>query len=358
MADTTEEIIRFYRERMIARPDVYAMQLPSIIAKAMGSKKDRGYFTVDEKITDALLEMHVKGDVTIGVYNLSRDSDVKWICFDFDPIKDKPEASLEAANSVFQYLQKTMYAKAAMLEFSGRGYHIWVFFSEPVDAGIAREAGKKVIQDSGLDVAVEVFPKQARIGKRGYGNLVKLPWGINRKNDKPSEMYFPRSISLIEPVDVQGELWKTASSFYEMLKPADTIWETPKFLNYPCWKDIATAKLGKGNRNEIGFRVACLLKQLGLPRLMVFGAVWAWNQENEEPMEHEEVLSFVNSAFGGPNAVGCNTIRGNPLVEKYCKAVECPLGIRFLAKKDTRLPRETDQDLITWYKNFPQGGAE
>lgn len=350
--DTPAEIVRFYRDRMIARSDVYALQLPSSIAKALGSKKDWGYFTVDDSITDALLEMHVRGDATVGVYNLSKESEVLWVCFDFDQIKDQPDKALENANKVFQYLRGTRYADAAMLEFSGRGYHIWVFFSELVDAGIARETGRQIIRDSELDIAVEVFPKQVRLSQRGYGNLVKLPFGINRKNGVPSDMYFPKELSKIKPIDVQSDKWKEYAETLDLLNPEDLEWETPKYLNYPCWRTIATTKFPKGKRNMVAFKVACLMKQMGLPRDMVFGALWGWNLTNDPPMEHEELNTIVNSAFGGKYSVGCQTIRGDALVQKFCKASECPLGNRVLTNEQTRLPRESDNDLAKWYANY------
>ncbi len=354
--DTPEEIVRFYRDRMVARSDVYALQLPSIIAQSLGAKKQRGYFTVNDPITDELLEMHIRGDATVGVYNLSKESEVLWVCFDFDPIKDQPEKALENANKTFQYLRGTKYADAVMLEYSGRGYHIWLFFSELVDAGIARETGRQIMRDSELDIAVEVFPKQVRLSQRGFGNLVKLPFGINRKNDTPSDMYFPRTLALIKPVDVQSDWWNKHAETLDLLKPEDLEWEAPQYLNYPCWRTIATTKFVPGSRNMVAFKVACLMKQMGLPKDMVFGALWGWNLTNDPPMEHDELNTLVNSAFGGKYSVGCQTIRGDSATERFCKASKCPIGIRLLTKKETRLPREGDDDLARWYAEF--GGQE
>jgi hypothetical protein len=69
----------------------------------------------------------------------------------------------------------------------GKGWHVWVFFSEPVPASEVRRLLFGVIPD-GIQLAdggradaksnrgLEVFPKQDTLPEDGTGNLVWLPW--------------------------------------------------------------------------------------------------------------------------------------------------------------------------------------
>jgi hypothetical protein len=76
-----------------------------------------------------------------------------------------------------------------LLEASGTpfSYHVWVFV-KPVEAVKAREFGRDVLKHLGIK-KMEVFPKQTKITKNGYGNLVKLPLATHRKNGMQSKLF-------------------------------------------------------------------------------------------------------------------------------------------------------------------------
>ena len=68
------------------------------------------------------------------------------------------------------------------MSHSGNSYHIWIFFSEPVRATIARNLGKLILIEAmsiSDQVDIECFdrlvPNQDRMPKKGFGNLIALP---------------------------------------------------------------------------------------------------------------------------------------------------------------------------------------
>ena len=74
---------------------------------------------------------------------------------------------------------------------SGSGFHAWVFFSEQVDAGIAKKllwllaprdckTSKGTIAEPGKS-PLEVFPKQAKAHSKKLGNMVWLPFWFGAK---------------------------------------------------------------------------------------------------------------------------------------------------------------------------------
>src|SRR5205807_2000627 len=65
---------------------------------------------------------------------------------------------------------------------SGNGGHIWIFFSEPVPATLARKLGAHILTetmerrpDVGLDSYDRFFPNQDTLPQNGFGNLISLP---------------------------------------------------------------------------------------------------------------------------------------------------------------------------------------
>lgn len=168
------------------RDDVYAEQ-----------GTDGSYFKVVAKVSDELLQNHIDGKITIGVYTLNTENKVRWLCFDVDAHPKENESD----SDILQKQQKAEQEKNALckffddfeipylLEASGTpySYHIWLFL-KPVEAIKAREFGKDVLKHLGIK-KMEVFPKQVKINSHGYGNLVKLPLAKHRKNGLQSKLF-------------------------------------------------------------------------------------------------------------------------------------------------------------------------
>lgn len=190
----------------VNRQDVYAAQ------------QNKGYLKVEQSLTTKIIHDHLQGKITIGVYQLDGNNNVKWLCFDLDPgmLEDTKEtAHAIIRECVLKPDPKTprFYKKAVLLEASrcpDASYHIWVFF-EPflVPAKVARWLGLKILEHANINPKlVEVFPKQTELTKdRPYGNLVKLPLGLHRKAKRWSrfldlQSFEPLSTSCV--FNVQG----------------------------------------------------------------------------------------------------------------------------------------------------------
>ena len=74
--------------------------------------------------------------------------------------------------------------------FDDPSFHVWIFFEPRVPAQVAKWLGFRCLELAGLNPKqVEVFPKQAELSKdRPYGNFVKLPLGVHRKEGKKSRI--------------------------------------------------------------------------------------------------------------------------------------------------------------------------
>lgn len=62
----------------------------------------------------------------------------------------------------------------------------------------------------------------------------------------------------------------------------------------------------EGSRNDTAFKVACKIKDQGVTEDVCLELVMEWNEDNEPPLEQEEIETLVSSAYKtGQNAVGC-----------------------------------------------------
>jgi hypothetical protein len=174
----------------VNREDCYCIQLK------------HGYTRVEQPLTADVLLQHLKGEVTVGSYQLDMDSRVKWLCFDLDP-EQLEDAKTTAQKILAVLLEKEVdsegnetprvWPNCIVLEASrypDPSYHIWVLFLLPVRAKVARWLGLRILEMANLNPKnIEVFPKQEELtADRPFGNFVKLPFGKHQTARKWSRM--------------------------------------------------------------------------------------------------------------------------------------------------------------------------
>jgi len=271
-----------------------------------------GYVRVDKELTDDVLHDHLSGVKVVGVYQLSKDSKVKWCCFDFDSHNGEKERARAEAEKLFAYLQEKEYRKASLLEFSGGGYHVWLF-TQPVPAQGARALAEELKRRAGVEC--EVFPKQEGVGNGlDFGSLVKLPLGKNLKWGNWSVLIRPTDLAEIEPVEVPQEVLLSLDRKEEKK-------EVPSFCG--C---VAVARIGmgveEGCRDEAAFFLARAMCALGLSSEMARAALVAWNRRNKPPLPERTIEAKVRSAYRRGYSVSNWSIRKHPLLKQFCE--QCP----------------------------------
>jgi len=137
-------------------------------------------------LTDDVIRNHLLGedpknrykdDFTIGVYPLLLDETCWFIAVDFDKTTWMEDAS------AFQNVCKTFNIPASLERSrSGNGGHVWILFSEPVPASLARKMASFIMTETmesrpeiGLNSYDRFFPNQDTLPKGGFGNLIALP---------------------------------------------------------------------------------------------------------------------------------------------------------------------------------------
>jgi superfamily II DNA or RNA helicase len=135
----------------------------------------------DEVIRNHLLgvdpQNRYKDDFTIGAYPLLLDETCWFIAVDFD------KTTCMEDTSAFLNVCKTFNIPASLERSrSGNGGHVWIFFSEPVPAALARKMASFIMTETmesrpeiGLNSYDRFFPNQDTLPKGGFGNLIALP---------------------------------------------------------------------------------------------------------------------------------------------------------------------------------------
>jgi superfamily II DNA or RNA helicase len=129
------------------------------------------------RVTDDVIQDHLTGKRTIGVYTLLPDETCWFLAVDFDNAtwKEDAEAFLKTCGE---------FRVPAALERSrsGDGGHIWIFFNSPLRAVLARKLGSALLTYTmeshpqlGLSSYDRLFPSQDTMPKGGFGSLIALP---------------------------------------------------------------------------------------------------------------------------------------------------------------------------------------
>ena len=188
------------------RKDVFALQ-----------QTNGAYFPEKKNITNNDIKEHLEGTKTIGAYCLDHDNTVKWACIDLDVkrkcfhcssdstyIKDDSWKCLTCNKKFNEDAKLKEITKIKndgllifdafpefkrMLEFSGRkGYHVWIFFDNPLQASYAKQLVKSRL-NAITQLGHEVFPKQTELNEtRKYGNLVKIPNALHKVSKQRSDI--------------------------------------------------------------------------------------------------------------------------------------------------------------------------
>ncbi len=125
------------------------------------------------------------GRDVIGIYPMLDNETCRFLAVDFDDDNFERDAlAFKQActeNDVAAYIERS---------HSGNGAHIWIFFSDPVEAKLARKMGSGLLTDAmnrqshiRFNSYDRFFPNQDTMPTGGFGNLISLPLqGLARKN--------------------------------------------------------------------------------------------------------------------------------------------------------------------------------
>ena len=133
--------------------------------------------------SEEIVEKHLRGgdsssgDFVAGVYPLLQDETCWFLAADFDK-----KSWADDARALVGACHAKGISAALERSRSGNGGHVWMFFSAPIPARIARQMGSTLITETmekrpeiGFASYDRLFPNQDTMPLGGFGNLIALP---------------------------------------------------------------------------------------------------------------------------------------------------------------------------------------
>ena len=312
--------IALFESIFTGRTDVYGTYDP-------GSGKCR---QVKGKVDKTVILDHLCGHRPFGLYPLV-GGHTKILAIDFD------DESLEVAvDCVSKFLE---YEFETYIEVSkSKGYHVWLFFDEPVLAANARVIAKKVLTDIDKPDA-EIFPKQDKLDSNAaYGNFINAP--LFGKLAIEGRTVFLDYDNMPNPCDDQWEFLGMVKKYKNrslelIIDKLDLTTQPPyiaggnsdgnRFGLVPCAKVMLENGVDSFQRVSC-YRLAVRLRQLGLPFDIALAALNGWSQKNRPAggkriITPKEIQSQTLCAYKNNNTgFGCS----DPAVSRYCDK-NCPV---------------------------------
>lgn len=225
MTSPVADKLALFTDRFAARTDVYAVRWENRRTGAAGwmpavaggwrkgmNRQGASYLRLSTDVVGA----HLVGDIFIGLYPLLAGNTCRFLVADFD-----------GSNAMLDALAYTKAARAhsvpAAVEISqsGRGAHVWVFFTSAVPAALARTIGTALIQEAmvlrgSMDLRSydRLFPSQDVLPDGGFGNLIAAPMHGRRRKDGLTLFL---DLATLEPYEDQ---WAFLSTL-DRLSPAE-----------------------------------------------------------------------------------------------------------------------------------------
>ena len=274
-----------------------------------------------------LVEAHLRGDIRVGAYQLEpTTSKVRWACLDFDQHeKDGQLGGLADPREVVERYRIRLKAMGLRpyLESSGggRGFHLWVFFDEPIAAAVVREVFLAVVdpemcvdgekRKSTSGGPVEVFPKQSSVELGGFGNLVWLPWwgkaalGANEFDEDVSAGFelSTRAALLEASIKLQGRIKAMALPVVQAAAPREHV-ESENLLPLEVRQERfakyleAAGPAVQGSGGDVHtFNMACVgVLDFLLSEDECFWSMSEWNASCDPPWTDRDLMVKIRNA--------------------------------------------------------------
>lgn len=196
-----------------------------------------GYSPVREPVTPRVLQNHIFGNITVGVYPVRQDGTSLFFALDLDIGKkaiERVRAHPREARDLKSALHVHCMHLAAffresgiepLLEDSGyKGRHLWVFLKQPETCDVLFRLGVRLgllLRPDEPDLHLEFFPKQPKVAPTGVGNLIKLPLGIHRRTGRRSAILDAEGLPVREPFRaLRAVVPATQQQLYDLIERA------------------------------------------------------------------------------------------------------------------------------------------
>ena len=225
---TTPEHISLYKSLFQGRDDVYARRWEKNTKSGwspayafdwneFNAHRAHGGTIKDFKnktlvpFTNGVIEDHLEGKETMGIYPILPDNTSHFIVADFDESTWKDDA-----RNLIDVCDTNNLSAYAEISRGGNGAHVWVFFTEAYPCWKARKimfmliakisAHSEFQKEDSFD---RLFPNQNTISDGGFGNLIGAPLQGQRVTEKCTVFYDAKS------GDIYADQWEFLKTIHK-----------------------------------------------------------------------------------------------------------------------------------------------
>lgn len=291
------------------------------------------FYKYNSPTTVENFKRHVKGEITIGLYEIGLDDTVTWCCDDVDSHNGETDSRERIARLVSTC---RTHGIPFLLEASGSvdSYHFWIILSKTSTYNAYRFIRQI---NSEAKVACEAFPKQKSLRSKEakYGNLVKLPVCYHNKSESRSAFLDADTFEPLEgPISHPGlvhllEIPDLSESSSEGMPKVSIRYETKRktcssnSLDY-CMQRALEDKLVLDGSEGHHLRLAMAVKaqHIGLPAEETT-QLFQGQKDYDHDISLNKVLETWSYAY---SAWSCEALRDRcgKLVTSYCPS--CPFN--------------------------------
>ncbi len=255
---------------------------------------------------------HLHGYESLGIYPLLPDGTVWFAAIDID--EDDPLLAAGCRDTLEEW------GVSAYIETSkSKGYHVWVFFSEPVQAKKARALLLATWSAVAPErPAPEIFPKQDAATRVKFGNYINLPYFPPHAEKKRRVMVDgPRTVPVEEFLTNVRRMSAVELDAVIEEQGVTTTTETPRRKStgsnvvplgrgslLPCAKVFLEGGAAEGGRDISLFTLAKHLRRAGYPQEVAVALAQQANSRCRPPVSDGTVEQKVDSAYGGAGGQG------------------------------------------------------
>lgn len=302
-------MIEGYHALFVHRGDRYAVQQPN-----------GAYLPVLAPFTVEEVAEHLAGIASYGLYTTNPEgSTVHYVVFDTDNGDADLEHLCQCVESlVLSTAQGELDAlQSLLLESSGRkGYHVWLFLSEPLPAAQVRSWLEASFWPAWGDrPRCEVFPKQDTVTVDSPGNLIKLPLGVHAVSGKKSEILgrigWADGVLKVQPFNAglvpQTSSLPTRQTSYSSRPSSDLARATAPLA---CIDMVMHDGVGEGHRDQAMYSLALYLFRAGIDQDFAEQICLRANENFRPSLPESEVRRKVQSAYRGRfRGQSCSALR-------------------------------------------------
>lgn len=263
-------------------------------------------------VSDGAILDHLWGRQTVGVYLLLPDETCWLLAMDFDEGEWRKDVA-----ALRETCQELGVPIAVERSRSGKGAHVWFFFTAPVSASVARRMGSHLIAETmarrpelPMGSYDRLFPNQDTMPRGGFGNLIALPF-----------QYEPRkqgnSVFVQEDWSPCSDQWKYLAG-YSRLEPSRVQEIARRACESGLGPGLGTSAGAGGDEGELDLRRSSLelgsLTHDAVPdrvRVTLAGQLLIETQDLPPALVHQikQLATFQNPEFHRKQAMRLSVAR-------------------------------------------------